>query len=72
MKYIEINENLKVSNIALGCMRISRLSVEELEELILKAVDLGINLFDHADIYGAGKSEELFGEVLLRNPGLRE
>src|SRR5690554_350181 len=72
MKYIEINENLKVSNIALGCMRISRLSVEELEELILKAVDLGINFFDHADIYGAGKSEELFGEVLLRNPGLRE
>lgn len=73
MKYINIkNSDLVVSNIALGCMRISNKSVDEVESLVKKAVDLGINFFDHADIYGAGKSEELFGEVLLRNPGLRE
>src|SRR5690606_13459610 len=42
------------------------------ENLIKKAIELGINFFDHADIYGAGKCEELFGEVLKRNPSLRE
>ena len=73
MKYIDIkNSDLKVSNIALGCMRIAKLSVDELENLILKSVQYGVNFFDHADIYGAGKSEELFGEVLRRNPTLRD
>jgi len=52
-------------------MRINKLSVEEVEKLILKAIENGINFFDHADIYGAGKSEELFGEVLKKNPDLR-
>ena len=59
-------------NIGLGCMRISKLSVEQVEELILYAVQNGIQLFDHADIYGKRESERLFGEVLKRNPGLRE
>lgn len=58
--------------IALGCMRISNMSVDALEDLILCAVNNGITLFDHADIYGNRKSEELFGYVLERNPGLRE
>ena len=73
MKYIEIKQtDLKVSSVALGCMRIAGKSVEEVEQLIIKALDLGINFFDHADIYGGGKSEQLFGEVLKRNPELRE
>jgi predicted oxidoreductase len=73
MKYLNIkNSDLVVSNIALGMMRIASKSADEVEALVKKAVELGINFFDHADIYGAGKSEELFGEVLLRNPSLRE
>jgi len=60
------------SKIALGCMRISGMSNKALEELILAAVKNGINFFDHADIYGGGKSESLFGEVLANNPELRE
>lgn len=71
MKYLEIKD-LKASQIVLGCMRISALSVDQVEELILKALEEGINFFDHADIYGGGKSEELFGEVLKRNPEIRE
>lgn len=58
-------------NIGLGCMRISKLNVEEVEELILFAVKNGIKLFDHADIYGNRQSEKLFGEVLKRHPDLR-
>ncbi|SHK40672.1 aldo/keto reductase [Hespellia stercorisuis] len=73
MKYYNIkNTDLKVSNAALGCMRIESKSVEEVEALVAAALDAGINFFDHADIYGGGKSEELFGEVLKRNPGYRE
>lgn len=73
MKYIDIlNSDLKVSQIALGCMRIAGKTPEQLEELLSKAMDLGINFFDHADIYGGGKSEEVFGEVLKRHPDWRE
>lgn len=72
MNYKKIsNTDLNISNIALGCMRISKMTIDEVEELILKAIELGINFFDHADIYGAGMSEYLFGEVLKRNPSLR-
>lgn len=72
MEYLKLaNGNLMVSRIALGCMRMGSMSVDELETLILTSIDEGINFFDHADIYGGGKSEELFGEVLKRNPNLR-
>lgn len=57
--------------IALGCMRLAKLTIDEAEALIKKAVSEHITLFDHADIYGAGKCEEIFGEILLRNPDLR-
>lgn len=58
--------------IMLGCMRISSLSIEEVERLVLTAVDNDILMFDHADIYGRRKCEELFGEVLRRNPSIRK
>ena len=58
--------DLTVSRIALGCMRIADMQVDALETLVDKALSLGINFFDHADIYGGGKSEELFGEVLKK------
>ena len=39
---------------------------------VLAAVDAGYTLFDHADLYGSGSCEELFGEVLRESPQLRE
>lgn len=73
MKYFNLpHTDLSVSRIALGCMRIADKSVEDVEELIKTALDEGINFFDHADIYGRGKSEEVFGKVLEKNPELRE
>jgi predicted oxidoreductase len=36
------------------------------------AVDAGYTLFDHADLYGDGDCEEIFGEVLRESPHLRE
>lgn len=73
MKYMTLPQtDFEASRIALGCMRIADKSVEEVEKLVRTALDLGINFFDHADIYGAGKSEELFGQVLKKNPQWRK
>ncbi|MEG1565894.1 MAG: aldo/keto reductase [Bacilli bacterium] len=57
-----------------GCMRIDHISKEKLYLLIKKELELGINFFDHADIYGrknALTQEQLFGEILLEHPELR-
>ena len=48
------------------------MNIEEVESLIKTSMDCGINFFGHADIYGKGKSEEVFGHVLLKEPSLRE
>ncbi len=68
MKKISIrNGKIEASQIALGCMRISNLQEKNVQELIETAVAGGIDFFDHADIYGDGKSEEVFGKVLTKN-----
>jgi len=73
MKYINIvNTDLKASNIIMGNMRLPQLSLVEAEELIRTAMDEGINFFDHADIYGKGKSEEIFSEAIQMNASIRE
>jgi predicted oxidoreductase len=36
------------------------------------ALEAGITVFDHADIYAHGKAEEVFGKVLAQRPGLRD
>ncbi|WP_277752132.1 aldo/keto reductase [Streptomyces sp. C] len=46
--------------------------VDAAEEAVHAALDIGITVFDHADIYRHGKAEAVFGEVLARTPGLRE
>ncbi len=73
MEYIQLPKtDLKVSRIALGCMRIADKTGAEVERLVKTALDLGINFFDHSDIYGGGKSEMLFGEVLKMHPEYRQ
>ncbi|MDQ0619897.1 aldo/keto reductase [Arthrobacter globiformis] len=46
--------------------------VEAAAEAIEAALDIGVTLFDHADIYRHGKAEAVFGEVLAGSSGLRE
>jgi predicted oxidoreductase len=40
--------------------------------VIEAALECGVTLFDHADIYTRGKSEAVFGDLLQRSPGLRQ
>ena len=69
---IMANGNIKASEIALGCMRIAELDKNKVNNLINTALECGINFFDHADIYGKGKSEEIFSEAISLTPSLRE
>ncbi len=64
--------NKKVSRIAQGCMRIGDMSDAELDRLVRTDLDLGINFFDHADIYGGGVCEQRFGDFIRKNPDIRE
>jgi predicted oxidoreductase len=63
--------SLQVPVIAVGCMRIPRLSVAEAEAFVQSALECGANFFDHADIYGDGASETLFAEALHRSATAR-
>lgn len=73
MKQIQIGRSqLKGSEIILGCMRLNQKSEKEAQELVEKAYELGINFFDHADIYGGGVCETLFGKVLKNTTIPRE
>lgn len=47
-----------------GCMRFSDFDRDGMNRYIHSAMELGINFFDHADIYGGGRSEEVFGEAM--------
>ena len=62
---------MKEKKFILGLMGLNKLNLEQAEKFILDAIDLGINYVDLADIYGNGECEELFGEVLKRNPNIR-
>ena len=53
MKQVSIGGR-NVPAIIQGCMRIGGFSEEQLEGLIQTQLDLGINYWDHADIYGQG------------------
>ncbi len=73
MRYIKFGERQKeVSEVVLGLMRISEMTVDQVEELIESALAVGINAFDIADCYGHGKCEQILGEVLKYRPDLRE
>ena len=66
------NSDLNVSEISLGCMRISEMTNAEIAHLIHTALDEGIDFFDHADVYGGGQCEAKFAEALEMTPRVRE
>ncbi|ELY46390.1 aldo/keto reductase [Natronorubrum tibetense] len=70
MEYTTLGSTgMSVSRIGLGCMSFGSgrdwmLDREESTELIERAIDLGINFFDTANVYSTGESEEILGDAL--------
>ncbi len=75
MEYTKLGKTgLEVSRICLGCMGFGDpghwihggwvLNEEESRQIIKKALELGINLFDTANVYSLGRSEEILGRAL--------
>lgn len=57
MKHIKIAAK-QAPALVQGCMRIDAMSMEEVETLTDRIIELGTIFFDHADIYGGGMCEE--------------
>lgn len=55
---------LSVPTMAVGCMRISNMAEKDVSALVDTALSSEVNFFDHADIYGDGGSEVVFGKVI--------
>jgi len=72
MQYVNLGSTgVKVSRICLGCMTYGAktwrdwvLEEEEARPFIRRALELGINFFDTADVYSLGVSEEILGRAL--------
>jgi aryl-alcohol dehydrogenase-like predicted oxidoreductase len=74
MNYVNLGKSgLKVSRICLGCMSYGvpgsgqhpwTLNEEQGRPFIKRALELGINFFDTANVYSAGTSEEIIGRAL--------
>src|SRR5213595_3472874 len=74
MEYIRLGSTgMKVSRICLGCMGFGDatrwihkwvLNEENSRPIIKKALELGVNFFDTANVYSLGKSEEILGRAL--------
>ena len=82
MKKIKIpHTDLEVSLLCMGCMDLAgrwqkvSLSVDheaQTRAFLDAAEELGVNFFDHANIYAHGRAEEVFGRVMRERPSLRD
>lgn len=64
MQYQNLGKSdLKISRIGFGCMSLSP-ETTDTDLLIGRAIEIGINYFDTADLYNRGKNEEWVGKAL--------
>jgi len=67
VKRFEIGKSgIEASEVALGCMRIGGMEPAAIDNLIQTSYDLGIDFYDHADIYGGGNCEVVFADSIAR------
>src|SRR5437667_433282 len=70
MQYTRLGSTgLQISRICLGTMSFGNseewmVELEKAKPIVKRAVDLGMNFFDTANLYSNGRSEEIVGELL--------
>ena len=69
MTYRQLGQSgLTVSIVGVGCNAFgTRIDEDRTRSVVSAALDLGVTLFDTADVYGTGASEELLGRALGRH-----
>ncbi|WP_053376568.1 aldo/keto reductase [Paenibacillus sp. FJAT-27812] len=82
MKPLQLEKRgITTSRMVMGCMGlgggwnqnpITEDDVKQAHQAVDAALSIGINFFDHADIYTFGKAEIVFGQVLKERKDLRE
>ncbi|HEY1199356.1 MAG TPA: aldo/keto reductase [Niastella sp.] len=64
MEYIQLGKSdMRISRIAFGCMSLGD-DYAESENILHRAVELGINFFDTSDLYAKGLNESMVGKAL--------
>lgn len=68
MQYRTLGKSgLKISSVSFGAWALGgdfgTVSDAESKQAVLRAIELGVNFFDTADVYGDGRSERILGEV---------
>ena len=77
MQYLGIDTATKISKIGLGAWQFGSrewgygdpYAAQEARSIVRRAVELGVTLFDTAEIYGFGRSERILGEALGEDRG---
>lgn len=78
--YLLPNTDLHITRLAYGCMSLAgwdanaptHVDRKRAAAMVEAALELDINFFDTADIYGRGKCDTVFGEALKQIPGARD
>ena len=78
--YLLPHTDLHITRLAYGCMSLAgwdsnpptHVDRKRAASMLETALELDINFFDTADIYGRGKCETVFGEALKQVPGARD
>ena len=77
MRFLSVDTDKKISKIGLGAWQFGSrewgygdpYAVQEARSIVRRAVELGVTLFDTAEIYGFGRSERILGEALGEDRG---
>jgi aryl-alcohol dehydrogenase-like predicted oxidoreductase len=76
VQYLELDSPLRISKIGLGTWQFGsrewgygdRYASGEAERIVQRALELGVTLFDTAEIYALGRSERILGRALAGRP----
>ena len=69
MKYSTLSSSQTVSKLCFGCEPLGgtdwgKVNIDNIEAAVNRAIELGVNFFDTADVYGLGLSEERLASIL--------